>query len=76
MDGQKPVLNTLLIPLPPVHGADLAGWYQDCMTPDAVSVFPVPPTDPVSEEAMNAYFSNPAASPGWDYAAVPPACAK
>ncbi|MBL9054713.1 MAG: substrate-binding domain-containing protein [Rhodobacteraceae bacterium] len=76
MDGQKPVLNTLLIPLPPVHGADLAGWYQDCMTPDAVSVFPVPPTDPVSEEAMNAYFSNPAASPGWDYTAVPPACAK
>ncbi|NTT86959.1 substrate-binding domain-containing protein [Tabrizicola fusiformis] len=76
MDGQKPVLNTLLIPLPPVHGADLAGWYQDCMTPDAVSVFPVPPTDPVSEEAMNAYFSNPAASPGWDYATVPPACAK
>lgn len=75
MEGQKPVLNTLLIPLPPVHEADLEGWYQDCMTPDAVSVFPVPPTDPVSEEAMNAYFSNPAASPGWDYATVPPACA-
>jgi ribose transport system substrate-binding protein len=76
MDGQKPVLNTLLIPLPPVHEANLAGWYQDCMTPDAVSVFPVPPTDPVSEADMDAYFSNPAASPGWDYAAVPAACAK
>lgn len=76
MDGQKPVLNTLLIPLPPVHEVDLAGWYQDCMTPDAVSVFPVPPTDPVSEADMNAYFSNPAASPGWDYATVPAACAK
>lgn len=76
MDGQKPVLNTLLIPLPPVHEADLAGWYQECMTPDAVSVFPVPPTDPVSEADMDTYFSNPAASPGWDYATVPAACAK
>lgn len=76
MEGQKPVLNTLMIPLPPVHEADLAGWYQDCMTADAVSVFPVPPTDPVAEADLDAYFSNPAPTPGWDYAAVPGACAK
>ncbi|WP_134680550.1 substrate-binding domain-containing protein [Paracoccus ravus] len=76
MAGQKPVLNTLMIPLPPVHGADLANWHQDCMTPDAVSVFPVPPADPMPEEWLNAYFSNPAPSPAWDYAAVPSACAK
>ncbi|MGA0614290.1 substrate-binding domain-containing protein [Paracoccus sp. KR1-242] len=76
MEGQKPVLNTLMIPLPPVHEADLANWSQDCMSPDAVSVFPVPPTDPVTEDAMDAYFANPAPTPGWDYAAVPGACAR
>ncbi|WP_283178543.1 substrate-binding domain-containing protein [Gemmobacter sp. 24YEA27] len=75
MDGQKPVLNTLMIPLPPVHEADLATWYQDCMTPDAVSVFPVPPTDPMPEDWLDAYFTNPGASPAWDYAKTPGACA-
>ena len=74
MDGQKPKLNTILIPIPPVHAEDLGTWYQDCMTPDAVSVFPVPPQDPVSEQEMDAYFSNPAPTPGYDYAAVPAAC--
>jgi ribose transport system substrate-binding protein len=76
LDGQKPKLNTLLIPIPPVHGADLDKWYQDCMTADAVSVFPVPPTDPMPEEWLDAYFSNPAPTKGWDYAKVPGACAK
>jgi len=75
LDGQKPKLNTLLIPLPPVHNADLDKWYKDCMTPDAVSVFPVPPTDPMPEEWLDAYFTNPAPSQGWDYAKVPDACA-
>lgn len=76
MDGQKPTLNTLLMPIPAVHGADLGLWYKDCMTPDAVSVFPIPPADPVPEDLLNAYFSNPAPSLGWDYAKVPDACAK
>ncbi|MBL8581955.1 MAG: ABC transporter substrate-binding protein [Rhizobiaceae bacterium] len=76
LDGQKPKLNTLLIPIPPVHAADLDKWYQDCMTPDAVSVFPVPPTDPMPEEWLNAYFSNPAPTKGWDYSKVPGACAQ
>jgi ribose transport system substrate-binding protein len=76
LDGQKPKLNTLLIPIPPVHDADLDKWYKDCMTPDAVSVFPVPPTDPMPEEWLDAYFANPAPSKGWDYAKVPDACAK
>ena len=75
MAGQKPALNTLLIPIPPVSGDDLDAWYEACMTPDAVSVFPVPPTDPMPEEWLDAYFSNPAPTPGWDYAAVPDACA-
>jgi ribose transport system substrate-binding protein len=37
---------------------------------------PVPPTDPVPEELIDAYFSNPAPTPGWDYSTVPDACAK
>ncbi len=76
MDGQKPTLNTLLMPIPAVHGADLGAWYKDCMTPDAVSIFPVPPTDPVGEDLLDAYFANPAPTMGWDYAKVPDACAK
>ncbi|WP_442579538.1 ABC transporter substrate-binding protein [Mesorhizobium sp. ASY16-5R] len=76
LEGQKPKLNTLLIPIPPVHNADLDKWYKDCMTADAVSVFPVPPTDPMPEEWLDAYFANPAPTKGWDYAKVPDACAK
>ncbi len=75
LEGQQPRLNTLLIPIPPVHGTDLGQWYKDCMTPDAVSVFPVPPTDPMPEALLDAYFAKPAPTEGWDYAAVPDACA-
>ncbi|WP_291743617.1 ABC transporter substrate-binding protein [Bauldia sp.] len=73
LEGQKPKLNVLLIPIPRVDGKDLEAWYGDCMTPDSVSVFPVPPTDPMPVEMMNAYFTNPA-SIGFDYASVPGAC--
>ena len=76
LEGQQPKLGTLLIPIPPVHGADLETWYQACMTPDAVSVFPVPPTDPMPEEWLDAYFAKPAPTPGWDYAQVPGPCAQ
>jgi len=76
LDGQKPKLNTLLIPIPPVHSADLGQWYKDCMTTDAVSIFPIPPKDPMPEEWLDAYFSNPAPTKGWDYSKVPDACAK
>lgn len=75
MEGQKPKLNTLLIPIPPVHGDELGKWYQDCMTPDSVSVFPVPPQDPMPETELDGYFKNPAPTPGYDYAKVPGACA-
>jgi ribose transport system substrate-binding protein len=47
-----------------VHSADLGQWYKDCMTADAVSIFPVPPTDPMPEEWLDAYFSNPAPTKG------------
>lgn len=76
LEGQQPKLNTLLIPIPAVHGNELDKWYKDCMTPDAVSVFPVPPTDPMPETLLDAYFAKPAPTKGWDYAKVPDACAK
>ncbi len=74
LEGQKPKLNVLMIPIPAVSGAELGNWYQDCMTTDSVSVFPVPPTDPMPESLMDAYFTNPA-SIGFDYSQVPGACA-
>ncbi len=74
LEGQKPKLNVLMIPIPAVNGAELDKWYQDCMTPDAVSVFPVPPTDPMPEALMDAYFTNPGPT-GFDYSQVPGACA-
>jgi ribose transport system substrate-binding protein len=73
--GEQPKLNTLLIPIPVVHGADLASWYKPCMTPDAVSVFPVPPADPFPDADMDAYFAKLAPVPTYDYANVPQACA-
>jgi ribose transport system substrate-binding protein len=73
--GQQPKLNTLLIPIPAVHGDDLGQWYKPCMTPDAVSVFPVPPQDPMPPALMDAYFQKPAPVPTYDYAKVPQACA-
>lgn len=76
LDGQKPKLNTLMIPIPAVHNAELGSWYKDCMTPDAVSVFPIPPTDPMPEEWLDAYFADPAPTKGWDYSKTPDACAK
>ncbi|MQT11786.1 ABC transporter substrate-binding protein [Segnochrobactrum spirostomi] len=75
LEGQQPKLNTLMIPIPAVHGADLDTWYQPCMTPASVSVFPVPPTDPMPETLLDAYFAKPAPTPGWNYADVPKACA-
>jgi ribose transport system substrate-binding protein len=74
LEGQQPKINTLLMPIPPVHGADLAQWYKPCMTPDSVSVFPVPPTDPVPESVLDAYFVKPAPTPTYDYSKVPAAC--
>jgi ribose transport system substrate-binding protein len=76
LEGQHPKLNTLLIPIPAVASADLGKWYQSCMAPDSVSIFPVPPADPVPEAVLDGYFVNPAPSPGWDYSKVPGACPK
>jgi len=76
LEGQKPKLNLIMVPLPEVKQEDLPKWYDKCMTPDATSVFPVPPTDPISEDQLNAYFNNGATTPPYDYANTPPACPK
>jgi len=74
LQGQQPRLNTLMIPIPVVKGADLGKWYSSCMTPDAVSTFPVPPADPVPVSLMDAYFKKPA-DIGFNYADTPDPCA-
>ncbi len=72
--GQHPLLNTLMMPIPPVTPAALGDWYSECMTPDSVSTFPVPPEDRMSEDTMNAYFSNGEAIAHFDYADTPDPC--
>ncbi len=75
LEGQKPKLNTIMIPIPVVKGVDLDKWYAPCMTPDAVSTFPVPPTDPMPDALLANYFQNPGPVAGYNYAEVPNACA-
>jgi ribose transport system substrate-binding protein len=74
LEGQQPKLNLLEIPLPEVTQEDLPNWYDTCMTTDATSIFPIPPTDPFPEDIMNEYFVNGAATPPYDYATAPKAC--
>src|SRR5579863_1617639 len=74
LEGQKPKLNTLMMPIPAITEADFPKIYQSCMTPDAVSVFPIPASDPVPESMLDGYFKAPAPTKGWDYSKVPSAC--
>ena len=75
LQGEQPRLATLMMPIPPVHGADLDKWYAPCLKPDSVSLFPLAPQDPMPDELMDAYFTRPAAVAGYDYAATPGPCA-
>lgn len=74
LEGQGPRLNTLLVDLPKVTMADLDGWAAECMTPDAATIFPVPPADPYPDELLDAYFENGAATPPYDFATTPSPC--
>ncbi|MFV0411281.1 MAG: substrate-binding domain-containing protein [Paracoccus sp. (in: a-proteobacteria)] len=74
MEGQKPLVNTIIAPMPIIAQADLPDWYQDCMMPDSAAIFPIPPNDPFPEDLLNGYFSNGAATPIYDFAAVPGSC--
>ena len=55
--------------------ADLPDWYGECMTSDSATVFPIAPSDPYPEEMLDAYFIAGAATPPYDYATTPDACA-
>ena len=74
LDGQHPKLSSMMLPIPEVSMDGIEGLYEECMTPDAVSVFPIPEEDPVPESMIDAFFANPAPTPDYDYASVPGAC--
>ena len=76
LEGQKPIVNTIIAPMPTITQADLPTWYKDCMKPDSAAIFPIPPQDPFPEELLNGYFSNGQATPLYDFAKVPASCAK
>ncbi|BCP51778.1 ribose ABC transporter substrate-binding protein [Kaistia sp. 32K] len=76
LEGQQPKLNILMVPIPAVKPDELGKWHRDCMTKDAVSVFPVAPEDPMPETLMDAYFAKPAHTELFDYAKTPDPCAK
>lgn len=74
MDGQKPSVNTLMIPIPAVSQDQQADWFASCMKPDSSGIFPVAKSDPVPQAVMNAYFDSEKPAPGWNYNDVPRAC--
>ena len=75
MAGQKPLVNTLMIPIPSVDSSDFQDWYEACMKSDSPEIFPVAPADPLPPSVIAAYFGgNTSPAPGWDYAKVLPAC--
>jgi len=76
VSGQKPIVNTIIAPMPTITQADLPTWYKDCMKPDSAAIFPIPPQDPFPEELLSAYFSNGQATPLYDFSKVPASCTK
>jgi len=76
IEGQKPIVNTIIAPMPTITQADLPTWYKDCMKPDSAAIFPIPPQDPFPEELLNGYFSNGQATPLYDFAKIPTSCAQ
>ncbi|MEO8612153.1 MAG: substrate-binding domain-containing protein [Chloroflexota bacterium] len=72
--GQTPKLNVIMVPLPEVTQDTLGKWYQPCMNTEAVSVFPIPPTDPNPDSVLDAYFKNAEAIPDYNYAETPNPC--
>lgn len=74
VSGQKPVVNTIIAPMPTITQADLPTWYKDCMKPDSAAIFPIPPQDPFPEDLLSAYFTNGEATPLYDFSKVPASC--
>lgn len=74
LEGQQPIVNTILVPVPEIKGEDLGKWAAPCMTVESGSIFPIAPVEPISEEMMNGYFRKGAATPLYDYATTPDPC--
>lgn len=74
LDGQQPIVNTIIVPVPEIKQEDLDKWAAPCMTVESGSMFPVPPADPISEEMLNGYFKKGAGTPGYDFASTPNPC--
>jgi ribose transport system substrate-binding protein len=74
LEGQQPIVNTILVPVPEIKGEDLGKWAAPCMTVESGSIFPVAPVEPISEDMMNGYFRKGAATPLYDYATTPDPC--
>jgi ribose transport system substrate-binding protein len=72
--GQTPKLNIMMLPLPEVKQDSLENWYESCMELDTLSIFPIPPTDPTSDELLNAYFENGDVIPEYSYEDTPSPC--
>ncbi|MPZ51832.1 MAG: substrate-binding domain-containing protein [Acidimicrobiia bacterium] len=74
MDGQKPHLQTIMVPIPTVTQDDMAEMYEECMTPEATSIFPVVPNNPLPPELMDGYFVGNGVVGPFDYANTPNPC--
>ena len=74
LEGQEPIVNTIIVPVPEIKEENLDKWAAPCMTVASGSIFPVPPTDPISEEMLNLYFRKGAGTPGYDFASTPDPC--
>jgi ribose transport system substrate-binding protein len=64
----------MMLPLPEVKQDSLENWYESCMELDTLSIFPIPPTDPTSDELLNAYFENGDVIPEYSYEDTPSPC--
>ena len=59
LSSERPIVSPILFPLSNWSGSDLTGWYGSCMTQaNGESPFPVPPTQPLTDTQMNAYFTS------------------
>ena len=56
LDGQQPIVNTLLVPVPEISQADLDKWAAPCMTVETGSTFPIAPKEPLSEDGDERLF--------------------
>lgn|SRR5450432_1127389 len=72
--GQTPKLNVIMMPLPEVTQDSLGKWYESCMNTEAVSIFPIPPTDPNPDSILNTYFKNGSEVPDYHYTDTPNPC--